>query len=1008
MMITSQILKHIFFPIFFFSFLSVNSQVVTSVPEFPVPAQSVTLTLNIAECDCNLIGYTGDIYAHTGITVEGQGRWQNVIGDWGNNTNQPKLTKISSNIYQLEISPSINEFYNVTSGDTVTELCLVFRSADATKQTSDIFVNVFDETDVRFNSPDSTKIYEAGNITINAVALFAEEMTLFVDDIEIETQTGSEFNTEFNELTPGKHIVKISATDFSVTKVKETSFFIRDNNNIAELPSADLKDGINYINGNTVTLVLYAPFKNYVYVKGSFNDWQLSLENQMNKTPDGNRYWVTISGLEAGKEYIYQYIVNGEITIADPYCDKISDPWNDHYINQTTYPDLIAYPTDKTTDIASVFQTSQIPFTWIVEDFSRPSKENLIIYELHIRDFIESHDYQTLIDTISYLKNLGINAVELMPINEFEGNSSWGYNPSFYFAPDKYYGTKNKLKEFIDVCHQNGIAVIMDIVLNHSYYQSPLVQLYFNPEAGDWGQPSAENPWYNQVSPNPVYSWGYDFNHASIDTKKFVSRVTKYWLSEYKFDGFRFDFTKGFTNTPGEGWNYDAARIHILKSIADSIWNNTPDAYVILEHFSENSEEKILSDYGLMIWGNINYNYLEAAMAWPADWDFSWVSYQKRGWTKPNLVSYMESHDEERMMFKNISYGNSSGVYNIKEEYTALKRAELAAVFFFTVPGPKMLWQFEELGYDISIDNPCRVCDKPILWNYFSNPYRHNLYSFFKTFIELRKNNEVFSTADYQINFSGSIKTINLNHTSMNVVIIGNFGVTEQIAIPDLSKSEIWYDYYTQKEYNSSTQFNLAPEEYKILTSVKLTKPDVPDTEYYPKAENLQILGDFKIGNTIQGYYEYLDTDGDNEANTRFQWYASDYEDGTNPEPVSGADDSVFTITADEAGKYLIFEVSPYAQSEVRFKGESMNILSENAVTYESVFVYPNPVSDYIRISRTDLYDKIQITDLNGRVVSQINPENTEEIYVGNLKAGIYIFFSERAGKTEVFKFVKL
>jgi hypothetical protein len=92
----------------------------------------------------------------------------------------------------------------------------------------------------------------------------------------------------------------------------------------------------------------------------------------------------------------------------------------------------------------------------------------------------------------------------------------------------------------------------------------------------------------------------------------------------------------------------------------------------------------------------------------------------------------------------------------------------------------------------------------------------------------------------------------------------------------------------------------------------------------------------------------------------------------------------------------------------VRFIGESMNILSENAVTYESVFVYPNPVSDYIRISRTDLYDKIQITDLNGRVVSQINPENTEEIYVGNLKAGIYIFFSERAGKTEVFKFVKL
>ncbi len=114
------------------------------------------------------------------------------------------------------------------------------------------------------------------------------------------------------------------------------------------------------------------------------------------------------------------------------------------------------------------------------------------------------------------------------------------------------------MKRFIDECHRHGIAVIQDMVLNHSYGQSPLVRLYWDKQNN---RPSAQNPWYNPVSPNPVYSWGYDFNHESEATKIFVDRVNRYWLTEYKVDGFRFDFTKGFTNTPGDGSAYDAARI---------------------------------------------------------------------------------------------------------------------------------------------------------------------------------------------------------------------------------------------------------------------------------------------------------------------------------------------------------------------------------------------------------------------------------------------------------------
>lgn len=79
----------------------------------------------------------------------------------------------------------------------------------------------------------------------------------------------------------------------------------------------------------------------------------------------------------------------------------------------------------------------------------KPDVNHLVIYELHIRDFLASHSYKDLIDTISYLKRLGINAIELMPVSEFEGNDSWGYNPSFYFAADKYYGPKDQLKNLL-------------------------------------------------------------------------------------------------------------------------------------------------------------------------------------------------------------------------------------------------------------------------------------------------------------------------------------------------------------------------------------------------------------------------------------------------------------------------------------------------------------------------------------------------------------------------------
>src|SRR5690554_3096533 len=111
---------------------------------------------------------------------------------------------------------------------------------------------------------------------------------------------------------------------------------------------------------------------------------------------------------------------------------------------------------------------------------------------------------------------------------------------------DKAYGTPDDYKAFIDACHERGIAVIMDMVLNHSFSQSPLAQMYW-----EGNKPAANNPWYNREHnmQNPGAQWGYDFNHESPYTEALVDSILSYWMSEYKIDGFRFDFTKGFTNT---------------------------------------------------------------------------------------------------------------------------------------------------------------------------------------------------------------------------------------------------------------------------------------------------------------------------------------------------------------------------------------------------------------------------------------------------------------------------
>ncbi len=851
------IVKIILAGVVLINFLS--AQVVTTAPSYATEQDSIVIYFHADRGDKGLQGYTGDVYAHTGVITNystDAHDWKHVIAAWDENLAKAKLERMDTDLYKLVLGyPRI--YYGLTdSGEKILKLAFVFRNADGSQTGrdeggADIFYTLYEPgitsviinpaVDIKYGNAQRSPVFMNPGDTLSfistaaAIGVTADSIVLKVNGQKTAVTSGDTlsylFRPDANQ-QGNNWLTSIAYGSGGLIDSQSVFIMVNAPPDLSALPAGE-KDGINYDSDTQVTLSLFAPHKKFVYVIGDFNDWKIDQAFQMHKDSvdrDTTHYWITLTGLTPGEEYAFQYLVDGEIRIADPYTDKVLDPWNDSAIKPATYPNLKPYPSGKTDYIVSTFQTAQEPFEWQATSYQRPLSRDLVIYELLIRDFVAKHDYKTLIDSLDYLQNLGVNAIELMPINEFEGNESWGYNPSFYFAPDKYYGPKNDLKRFIDACHQRGIAVILDMVLNHSTGQSPFVRLY---NEGIYGKPTPQNPWYNVESPNPTYNWFYDFNHESKATQNLVDRINRYWLTQYKVDGFRFDFTKGFTNKPGDGGAYDASRIHILERMADRIWQTDPAAYVILEHFTDNSEETVLADYGMMLWGNMNYNYNEATMGYHDNnkSDFSWGFYKERGWSLPGLVTYMESHDEERLMYKNLQYGNSNGAYNIKELPTALNRMKMAAAFFFTLPGPKMIWQFGELGYDYSIEYNGRVGNKPIRWDYLQDAKRKLLYKTFAALIHLRAENEAFRSpySSVEQTLAGVVKRIKISYATLNASIVGNFGVGALSIDPSFQHAGDWYDYFTGDTLiinDVHAAIALHAGEFHIYTDQKLTTPD--------------------------------------------------------------------------------------------------------------------------------------------------------------------------------------
>ena len=746
-------------------------------PEEPDADSPLTITYK-PNPESDLYDYSGNLYAYIGV-VDGD-FWRFTPADYNTNSEKARLNHVGDNTWTLELTPTVREWFEAGDAE-VSKIGLIIRSEDMSLEAfeDDVFKDVTD----------------------------SQNALVHQDPVEEAVPDGLPYGINYSE------------DGSSVTFV---------------LAAADINGARNY---------------DFCYLIGDFNGWQPSLPYAMKWDSSRGAWWFTLDlndpdgnpetteTLDPSEEYMFQYYIGKKdddtqtIRVSDPFTEIVYSS-DDQYISSSTYPMLPEFPALETSGLVSAFCARPAEYSWQNDDFRITDKNDLVIYELLFRDFSESGDISGAMEHLDYLENLGINAIELMPVQEFDGNDSWGYAPNSYFALDKAYGTRDMYKQFIDECHARGIAVIVDVVYNHLTGSSTLAKLYWNSTTD---QTADNNPWFNVTAPHP-FSVYHDLRHDNAFVQDYVKRSLEYLLEEYHVDGFRFDLTKGFTqNDQGDASLYNSERIGYLTEYYNHIQSVNPDAIMILEHFCYGDEERELASRGMQLWSNLNNAYCQSAMGYRESSEF-WNLYtgtNGNGVRFGGYVGFMESHDEERMQYKVTEYGEASA----KDDLAArMKRGAVNAAFFLTVPGPKMIWQFGELGYDYSIEYNNRTGRKPVRWDYYEDEYRKGLYDEYARLLKFRKDNPEFF--DDGVNFSWQVgydnwtngRTITCSKSDgQTFVVVGNFDTEARRDYVEVAAGT-WRDYFTGETFergsNGLLTVELGPGEYRLLVNF-----DVPENK---------------------------------------------------------------------------------------------------------------------------------------------------------------------------------
>nr|HMN30086.1 alpha-amylase family glycosyl hydrolase [Caldilineaceae bacterium] len=335
----------------------------------------------------------------------------------------------------------------------------------------------------------------------------------------------------------------------------------------------DVRGGVHFdfFAPDTVTFVLYAPFKPYVALVGDFNNWD-TRANRM--VTDGlGVWWTTLPTAESMRYGFYVAVDEGShVWVGDPYATKVD--WSERG------------PLGVTSAAAN-------GFPWTDDHWRTPALRDLVIYELCVRDFAgfwqanepRYGNFRELTNYIAYFADLGINAIELMPIQAFPGASSWGYNPVFYFALADTYGSPNEFKHFVNECHRHGIAVILDVAFNHAWGEHPYYRMY-PPLYSPSGEPLADwNPFFHHT-PAHVNMWGgVDWDHFAPETTRYFQDIVRFWLQEYHIDGFRFDWAAGVEYDSSNPMRAGFDPYHGLSAIGWAARQVKSDCLLIAEYW---------------------------------------------------------------------------------------------------------------------------------------------------------------------------------------------------------------------------------------------------------------------------------------------------------------------------------------------------------------------------------------------------------------------------------------
>lgn len=427
---------------------------------------------------------------------------------------------------------------------------------------------------------------------------------------------------------------------------------------------------------NGVAFRVWAPHATQVSVIGTFNGWDGSAHPMQ---PEGLGYWAAeVEGAKVGDQYKYQLVTSaGVIKRIDPYAREVTNSVGNAIIHDPE-------------------------FDWADDDFSISPWNQLIIYELHVGTFNDDDPFLpgqfiTITARLEHLKRLGVNAIQIMPVGQFAGMRSWGYNPSHLFAVDSDYGGSLGLKRFIKRAHQAGIAVILDVVYNH-FGPSDLDLWQFD----GWSE-NAKGGIYFYNDDRAITPWGEtrpDYGRGEV--RQFILDNVRMWLDEYHVDGLRFDstfyirmFGENGTQELPDGWS-------MLQAINEVVSHSWPGRITIAEDLQSN--HWITKDVGAggagfaSQWDPHFVRPIRDAVIAARDQDRSLSSIRDAILYRYNddafeRVIYSESHDD-------VANGQSRIPQEVDSSdptgWFAQKRSTMAAAMVFTAPGIPMLFQGQE------------------------------------------------------------------------------------------------------------------------------------------------------------------------------------------------------------------------------------------------------------------------------------------------------------------------